>query len=215
MFLYCLNAMNLDEKKIQELDKNYRTNLISCLSGTKPAYLVGTTSKNANTNLAIFSNIIHIGANPALIGILQRPVVNDSHSYKNILETSYFTLNQVNNDIVENAHYTSARFDANVSEFEACKLTEEYVEGFIAPFVKESKLKIGLKFIQEIPLEINNTILLIGKVVHISVPDNFVQTDGNINLEGAQSISAGGLETYYNVKKIRHFPYAKVDKLPF
>jgi flavin reductase (DIM6/NTAB) family NADH-FMN oxidoreductase RutF len=207
--------MLLNEATINKLDKNYRTNLMNCLSGTKPAFLVGTVNNNSSTNLAIFSNIIHIGANPALIGILQRPVVNDSHTYKNIVETGYYTLNQVNEEIVENSHYTSARFTINVSEFETCKLTEEFIDGFKAPFVKESKVKIGLKFIQEIPLEINKTILIIGKVVLISIANNLVQPDGNINLEDAKSISAGGLETYYKVNKIKQFSYAKPDKLPF
>ena len=55
-----------------------------------------------------------------------------------------------------NAHYTSAKFDKEESEFEECHLTEEYLDGFTAPFVKESRLKIGMKFEESIPIEINN-----------------------------------------------------------
>jgi hypothetical protein len=62
--------MHLDSEVLSNLDKHYRTNLINGLSGAKPACLIGTQNNYGITNLALFSNILHIGANPALMDVL-------------------------------------------------------------------------------------------------------------------------------------------------
>ncbi len=201
--------------EIQSLEKTFRANLINSVSGYKPANLIGTVSENGVTNLAIFSSVIHLGANPALLGFIQRPVGADSHTYKNIKANGVFTINHVHEHFVEKAHYTSARFDINQSEFDACQLTAEYLEGFAAPFVQESHIKIGLRFVQEIPIELNGTTLLIGQIEHLFITENSIETDGNIRLDKVSDVAVAGLETYYKVEKLAQFPYAKTNKLPF
>ena len=42
--------------------------------------------------------------------------------------------------MVERAHFTSAKFSEDESEFHHCNFDEEYIKGFNAPFVKESKV---------------------------------------------------------------------------
>ena len=206
--------MLFNSKQINHLDSTYRKNLINCLSGCKPAHLIGTIGRSGLSNLAVFTNILHMGANPPYIGILCRPVGLDSHTYKNIVETGFFTLNHVHIGMAEKAHFTSARFSKDVSEFSACKLTEEYKQGFQAPFVRESYIQVGLKLVQEHKFDLNGTILLIGSVELISLPDKLLQSDGNLNLESSDNICAGGLETYYKVSQFKQFPYAKIDRLP-
>ena len=36
--------------------------------------------------------------------------------------------------ISERSHWTSAKFDSNISEFDACNLTEEYIDNFYVLF---------------------------------------------------------------------------------
>ena len=199
---------------LSDLEKNYRTNLVNGISGGKPACLIGTKNSSGINNLAIFSNIIHIGANPALIGILFRPLTDKNHTYQNIKSNPYFTLNHVQSNMIENAHFTSAKFPETISEFEACHLTPELLNEFHAPFVKESSLKIGLSFKEEHFIHANDTILLIGQVEHIFVPEEGIDSDGNVLLEKLKGISVGGLNTYYELSEIGKFPYAKVDQLP-
>jgi flavin reductase (DIM6/NTAB) family NADH-FMN oxidoreductase RutF len=201
--------------EIESLEKTFRANLINSVSGYKPANLIGTVNENGVTNLAIFSSVIHLGANPALLGFIQRPVGADSHTYKNIKANGFFTINHVHENFVEKAHYTSARFDVTQSEFDACQLTAEFLEGFVAPFVKESQVKIGLRFVQEIPIELNGTTLLIGQIEHLFIAENSIEVDGNIRLDKVSDVAVAGLETYYKVEKLAQFPYAKVNKLPF
>ena len=55
------------------MQKVERLNLINSLSGVKPANLIGTKDQNGNENLAIFSSVVHLGSNPALLGFILRP----------------------------------------------------------------------------------------------------------------------------------------------
>lgn len=159
--------MHYSNLEIENLEKIFRANLINSISGYKSANLIGTISKCGTTNLAIFSSVVHLGANPALLGLIVRPAKVARHSYENMKDTGYFTINHVHENFVEKAHYTSAKFDRNDSEFDKCKLTPQFHEGFLAPFVKESKIKIGLQLVDQIPISLNETILMIGKIIHI------------------------------------------------
>ncbi|HMQ50151.1 MAG TPA: flavin reductase [Saprospiraceae bacterium] len=196
----------------ESMSRFYRANLINSVSGYKPANLIGTVDEAGHTNLAIFSSVVHLGADPALLGFIQRPITAFSHTYQNILATGYYTINHVHRSFAENAHYTSARFDRSISEFEACKLTPEWIAPFKAPFVRESQIKIGMKFLQEMPIELNNTRLIIGQIEHLIVPEEWVAADGNIALDQAEDMCISGLETWYMAQKVAQYPYAKVPQ---
>jgi flavin reductase (DIM6/NTAB) family NADH-FMN oxidoreductase RutF len=206
--------IHFDQEQLNQLEKTYRTNLLNSVYGFRPVNLIATIDGACQENLAVFSSVVHLGANPSLIAFVQRPITEFSHTYKNILETGYFTINQVNKTIYKNAHYTSARFEKEVSEFEACQLTPEYKVGFSAPFVKESLVQIGLKFVQELPIELNNTKLIIGEVIHLFVNDDTIQNDGTIDSEKNQAVTVNGLESYFEAKILDQFPYAKVSQIP-
>ena len=91
--------MIFTKQNILEFEKLYRTNFINSLSGFKSANLIGTISSEGKTNLAIFSSVIHVGANPPLMGFLMRPVSVERHTYTNIKETNCFTINHINKEI--------------------------------------------------------------------------------------------------------------------
>ena len=176
------------------------------------ANLIGTISDAGQPNLAIFSSVIHLGANPALLGFIQRPVGAESHTYKNILETGYFTISHVQESFVAQAHQSSARYPRDISEFDACQLTPEYLDGFRPPYVGESQVKIGLRFMQEVPITLNNTILVIGQIKHLYVPENLLHPEGNILLDALGDVCISGLDTYYAVSKLLQLPYAKAPE---
>ena len=132
---------HLTKRDIQAMERIERLNLINSLSGIKPANLIGTVSKAGKPNLAIFSSVIHLGSDPALLGFVMRPQREvRRHTYENIMDIGYYTINHVQQAFIQKAHYTSAKFEKGVSEFEKCKLREEYLYDFPAPFVRESKL---------------------------------------------------------------------------
>ena len=207
--------MHLTKEQIQQTSRIKRLNIINSITGVKPANLIGSISENGHSNLAIFSSIVHLGSNPALLGFILRPqheVRRDT--YDNIMQTKYYTINHIPSNYVENAHYTSAKFDKEDSEFERCKFTEEYLFDFDAPFVKESRVKIGLKLEEMLPIKLNKCVMVIGSIQHLWVDDVAVEDDGQINLELLDDVGIGGLNSYYKLKRVAQFPYARVNELP-
>lgn len=206
--------MKLDFKQILELEQRYRANLINSITGFKSVSLLGTKSENGNLNLAIFSQIFHVGANPPLVGVLFRPesALGGNHSLNNVRNTNYFTLNHITADFYKQAHQTSARYSEEVSEFDAVGLTPYFSENFYAPYVKESPIKIGLKKEEEIPLKINGTTLIIASVQELIVDDKFVSEDGFADLNEAGTITCSGVDAYLSTTKLGRLSYAKPNE---
>ena len=207
--------MYLDKDKIAASSKVFRLNLINAISGIKPGNLVGTKSKAGEANLAIISSVVHLGSNPPFLGFIMRPNADvPRHTYENILENKYYTINHIHSGITKNAHYTSGKFERGISEFEVCNLTEEYKNEFFAPFVKESNIKIGLKHVESIPIKSSNTILVVGEILEIQLPDNCIEANGYVNLEMADTIGIGGLNSYYTLQKKEEHPYVRLTETP-
>lgn len=207
--------MHLTKEDIKGLDKAKRLNIINSITGIKPANLIGTVSDKNVPNVAIFSSVVHLGSNPALLGFIVRPTGEvPRNTYENILANGNYTINLVRESFVKNAHYTSAKFPDEVSEFDQCGLTEEYLHGFKAPFVKESSIKIGMKYCESIPIERNGTILIIGEVEHVILPEKVVNEKGYIDLGKAEVAGISGLNSYYKLNKIASFPYVRLNEVP-
>jgi flavin reductase (DIM6/NTAB) family NADH-FMN oxidoreductase RutF len=199
---------------IEQMERFYRANLINAASGYKPANLIATVSPEGITNVAVFSSVVHLGADPALLAFVQRPVEAYGHTFKNIQASGYYTINHIHRSFLAQAHYTSAKFDAQTSEFEACALTPEWIAGFAAPFVEESQVKLGMRLVQTIPLELNNTTLVIGQVEHLIVSESALQDNGHLALDRVGDVAIAGLEHYFDVTALQSFPYAKVAEVP-
>lgn len=204
--------LSLNSSSIAALNNRKRAQLINSLLGFKPALLLGTASKEGNTNLAMMTSVVHLGASPPLIGIVFRPHTVPRHSLENILDTGSYTLNQIDKSIMEQAHQTSARYSQEESEFAATGLTPTYSELVSAPYVTESAISFGLSFRQQIAIEINNTSLVIGEIVEIRLPEEVWHEDGYLDAERAGSLCASGLESYHQTKRLKQLPYAKVEK---
>ncbi len=194
------------------LEKQVRVHLINSLGGFKSVALVGTVNESGKENLAIFSSVFHIGANPPLIGLIFRPSPPERDTMRNIIETGCYTINHINEKIYKNAHQTSARYDVDVSEFEATGLKNEYKNDFFAPFVAESNIQLAIEFREKIDISINNTTMIIGEIIELYVPENCVCEDGFIDLEKANTITCSGLDSYHKTVQLDRLSYAKPDK---
>ncbi|KAB1154959.1 flavin reductase family protein [Flavobacterium luteum] len=194
------------------MDKQERVHLINSLGGFKSVSLVGTSDKNGNTNLGIFSSFFHIGAQPPLLGMIFRPSPPERDTLRNILDTGFYTVNHINEAIYKQAHQTSARYDATISEFDETGLNKEFKNNFFAPFVSESNIQLGVAFKEKIDIAINNTILLIGEIIQIYIPENSLSNDGFVDLELANTITCSGLDSYHKTSKLDRLSYAKPNK---
>ena len=202
----------ISSDKIKGFESRYRARLINSLSGAKSANLIGTKNNLGQENLSIVSSCFHLGADPALIGLIFRPAVVERHTFENIIETGFFTINHVNENIFKNAHQTSARYPRDVSEFEATNLTAQYIENFHAPFVKESAIKIGVELKEVTHLSINKTELVIGEIKLIDLDEQLIQEDGFIDLHQASSVAVTGLDSYHSIMPGERLSYAKPDR---
>ena len=177
---------------ISAFEKVYRLNLVNGLPGFKPANLVGTSAPDGQTNLAIFSSVLHLGSDPAVLGMVTRPTTVPRHTYQNIKDNDgCFTLNHVPLSLIAQAHYTSANFEDNISEFEECGFTAVHRDGFPAPYVAESPLSIGLRLREE-----------------------GLRPDGTLDLVALGEAAISGLDGYHEVLPPQRFGYARPGTFP-
>jgi flavin reductase (DIM6/NTAB) family NADH-FMN oxidoreductase RutF len=193
----------------QSWDRFYRAKFINSLSGYKPAFLVGTVNESGQPNLAIFSNIIHLGADPAMIGMLNRPREAAPHTLSNIEKTGEYTLNMISKNMIDAAHQTSAKYAADISEFDATGLTPCWRDGCTAPFVEESPVQLQLDKIQIIPIELNGTFFIIGTLKSVHMNPSIIQADGFLDLSMEEIICTQGIDGYLLPEKIKRMPYAR------
>ena len=203
---------SIDISEIKEWERIYRANFINSLTGFKSVGLIGSVNKNSQTNLGIFSSVVHIGSDPALIGYINRPLKAAPHTLSNIESTGVYTINHIQESFIDKAHQTSAKYPEEISEFDAVGLTPEYINNFRAPFVKESVVKYAMSLETIIPIAINDTFLVIGKVLSVHLPHSTITEDGFIKLDEAGSVCSNGVDAYYKTKFCNRFGYAKPDQ---
>ena len=201
--------MLINKKEIEQLEQRYRIAFINSLAGFRQAVLVGTKSVDGTTNLAIFNSLIHLGANPALFGLISRPDSVQRDTLQNILDTKEYTLNYIQAVQYKKAHQTSARYEKGISEFEKVGFVPFYHSCCTAPFVEEAVVKIAMRFEESIPITINGTILVVGSIMQVDINDGIVGNDGFVNLSADKVLISQGLDAYFVSIGIGRLPYAK------
>ena len=89
-------------EEIKTWERFYRANFINCLTGFKPVSLVGSISNAGVPNLSVVSSIVHLGADPALIGYINRPIAAAPDTITNIEHTKCYTINHINETFLQN-----------------------------------------------------------------------------------------------------------------
>jgi flavin reductase (DIM6/NTAB) family NADH-FMN oxidoreductase RutF len=201
--------MIIQKTDIENFEQRYRTAFVNSLAGFRQAVLVGTRSKEGTTNLAIFNSLIHLGASPALFGLINRPDSVQRDTLQNIVDTKAYTLNYVSSVHFEKAHQTSARYDKTISEFEKVGFTELYHPTCNAPFVAEAVVKIAMKLEDIIPIPLNGTMLIIGSIMQVDIEKSLIEPDGYVALSSADVLISQGLDAYFVSSMIGRLPYAK------
>tara|TARA_B100000795_G_scaffold266202_1_gene249027 strand:+ start:2803 stop:3432 length:630 start_codon:yes stop_codon:yes gene_type:complete len=205
--------MHFTRDKINNLEKIKKINLINSCSGYKSANLIGSISKEGYTNVAVFSSITHLGSNPPTLGFIVRPTTVPRDTYKNIKESGIFTINHIHEDILADAHHTSAKYKEEVSEFDITDLESEYHNKCIAPFVKGSPVQMEMKFVEEYHIKSNDVIHIIAEITNLYVKDDILQEDGFLDLAKGNVAAINGLDAYAIAKKNTRFDYQRPKKL--
>ncbi len=207
-----MNHFSINE--IKDWDRFYRANFVNCLSGFKPVSLIGTADDKQIPNLAIFSNIVHLGSDPALIGFINRPKAASPHTLANIEATKQFTINHIQHAFIAKAHQTSAKYGADIGEFAETGLTAVYKNNFKAPFVAESSIQLALELVEIISIKHNETFMVIGALKDAYLNKEFLLDDGFIDLQKSGSVVSLGIDAYYSCENPERYEYARVNIEP-
>ena len=202
---------NFDD--IQNLEKIYKINLINSCSGFKSANLLGSLSEEGVSNVAVFSSVTHLGSKPPTLGFILRPTTVPRDTYKNIKDLGVFTINHIHQDIIEDAHHTSAKYPKEVSEFDMTGLEEEFKGNFKAPFVKGAPVQMSMKFIEEVYVPSNDVMLIVSQIQELYIDDALLQEDGLINLSKGNVAAINGLDTYAIPEFNKQLSYQRPKKI--
>ena len=202
---------NFDD--IQNLEKIYKINLINSCSGFKSANLLGSISEEGISNVAVFSSVTHLGSKPPTLGFILRPTNVPRDTYKNIKDLGVFTINHIHQDIIEDAHHTSAKYPKEVSEFDMTGLEEEFKGNFKAPFVKGAPVQMSMKFIEEVYVPSNDVMLIVSQIQELYIDDALLQEDGLINLSKGNVAAINGLDTYAIPQFNKQLSYQRPKKI--
>lgn len=202
-----------NQQDIHNLDKIYRTNLINSCSGFKSANLLGTISTEGITNVAVFSSVTHLGSNPPTLGFILRPTTVPRNTHKNLKDLGYFTINHIWEEVIEDAHHTSAKYPDDVSEFDMTNFEPEFKGNFKAPFVKNAPVQMSMKFIEEIYVPSNDVMLVVAQIQELYVKDELLQNDGLINLSLGNIATINGLDTYAIPKFKKQLTYQRPKEI--
>ena len=72
---------------------------------------------------------------------------------------------------------------------------------------------MGMQFIETLEIKHNGTVMVIGEIQKLIIDDS-AMVDDDIDLQASNSVGISGLNSYYALKKIAQFPYARVEELP-
>ena len=203
---------HISRYSIDNMSRLERAALINSLPGYRAINLCGTRDTVGNTNLSILSSVVHLGSNPPLIGMVIRPNTVPRHTLENLQETGFYTLNHLNRDIIKPGHQCSANYPEQVSEFEATGLTPWYSADHPAPYVAESNIRIGMKFLERIDIALNGVHLVVGDVTEIFLPKGSMREDGFVDLAAAGTVCGSSLDAYYLPELITRLAYARPDR---
>ncbi len=202
---------HISKNDIQEMNKVHRLNLINSCTGYKSANLIVTKSLSGITNVAVFSSVTHIGSNPPMLSFITRPLTVKRDTYNNIKENPYFTINHITEDIIADAHHTSASYDQKSSEFDKTKLAEEYKNDIEIPFIKNAPVQLFCKYINEYHIAENDTVMIIAQIEDIFFNENLLHKDNWLQLDRAKIVTINGLDGYALPILIDRYEYARPD----
>jgi flavin reductase (DIM6/NTAB) family NADH-FMN oxidoreductase RutF len=173
---------------------------------------LGSLSEEGIANVGIFSSVTHLGSKPPTLGFILRPTTVPRDTYKNIKDLGFFTINHIHEDIIEDAHHTSAKYPKEVSEFDMTNLEAEYKGAYKAPFVKGAPVQMSMKFIEEVYVPSNDVVLIVSQIQELYIDDELLQEDGLINLSKGNIATINGLDTYAIPKFKTQLSYQRPKK---
>ena len=207
-----MSLIRIDRSEIEKMGRIERLNLINSCTGYKSANLIATINNEGQTNVAVFSSVTHLGSDPALIGFILRPTTVPRHTYQNIKEYGYFSVNHITSKQIADAHHTSANYPQEISEFDMTDLEAVYHGGCPVPFVKGSPVKLLCKYVNEYLIEENGCIHVIASIEALFYEEELRPPDNWLQLDKGHVVAINGLDGYAEPQLLERFSYARPKK---
>lgn len=196
-------------KDLQEMNKIYRRNLVNSSTGYKSANLIATISRKGRTNVAVFNSVFHLGSNPPMLGLVLRTNTVPKAILEDIHQAGCFTVNHIQENMIEQAHKTAVQREEESSAFESTGLKAEFLDDFPAPYVMQFSIKLGCGFSNEYTIKENGSLLVVAAIEHIYFEPGIEMPDGWLRLEDAGSVVINGLDGYAMPRLLDRFRYAR------
>jgi flavin reductase (DIM6/NTAB) family NADH-FMN oxidoreductase RutF len=71
-----------------------------------------------------------------------------------------------------------------------------------------------MSYLESVFIKSSNTVMVVGKIEHIYISEHAINKDGLVDLEVLKTVGISGLNSYYKLKKLADFPYARVEDVP-
>jgi flavin reductase (DIM6/NTAB) family NADH-FMN oxidoreductase RutF len=171
--------------------------LLTSLWTPRAIALIGSQDSHGVMNLAPFSFATAIASRPMLFAtsISDGPGGRAKDTLANIEATGVYTVNIVDEPMLEAMHKSSTAFPAEVSEFERVSLTPVAGERVAAPRVAESPASWEMELQQSLRFDEAHTTLVIGKALLMHVREGLVE-DGEAAPEKLRSVGRLGKDRY-------------------
>lgn len=166
--------MEIDFESITSLE---RYTFLTYVVVPRPIAWITTLSEDGQVNAAPFSFFNVFGSNPAMValGIGNRSDGEPKDTALNIRRTGQFVINMVTEELAERMVQTSFEYARGENELTAVGLSACPSAKVKPPRIAESPVHLEC---QEISTqEIGGNRLILGKVVHASVDDRFVDSE--------------------------------------
>lgn len=182
--------MDSMEYEISKMTPSQCYKLLSSLIVPRPIAFITTVDTDGKVNAAPFSYFNIMGSDPPIVAIgigkdnLRKNGLKDSAH--NIQQTREFVINIVNESIIKQVNITSIDFPPGFDEAEIAGFTKTSSTKIRPPRILEAPA--NLECVHSSTIEIGNTRITLGEVVHLHVSNEFVDKNNNILTELIQPV---------------------------
>ena len=196
-------------------EPRFRAQFFNSLGGPRQVGLLTSFSPQGVANSAVFSQTLHVSANPPQLGFLFRPLTAEHQGLRYVRAQGCFGFHVLSGGTAQaqQLHQCSAKYPEGESELDAVGLSWEAFETLHAPRIHDAVVAYGLKLTEEYQLA-NGTILVVGSVDEVHVhPSATVHPRGHVQ-HPDDLLLAQGLDTYHHSSALVALSYAQPGTLP-
>ncbi len=155
-------------------------NLLIGLVAPRPIAWITSMDPEGRLNAAPFSAFNYMGTDPPLVavGVGNRPGpgVVGKDTAQNIRNRREFVVNVVNEDVAQAMNVCAIDFPAGVNELEKAGVTTAPSSAVLVPRIAEAPA--SLECAEHATIEIGRSRVILGRVLHVYVRDEFVDLAG-------------------------------------